>query len=384
MRVYLSSPWIPAEWVRAHQLEPRGLWFAENLRCGIPSISAGVCAWAEGVVRFAGAQPDSAVVFTTACDQLRRGFDAATAHGGSGAFLFNLPATQTSAARQIYRAELERLGRFLLELGGRTPTPEVLRHEMLQADEARERLREAAPNASARSLAEAAARLFEQGVFSAPSAFIPRDCTPLALLGGPLSAPDWDLFDTIEAAGGRVVLNAMENGERSLCPKLRNADCPQSAAHTHAVPSPIPSPILMGEGQGEGIDSDGRGEGQGEVRVPNFGFRVATPRTPEAAVGFDERVAATDALAAGYFENITDVFQRPNTRLHAWLRPRLVSRGARGIVLRLFTGCDLWRAEAESLREAFGLPVLPLETADGAGISAHDVNRLEAFVETLQ
>ena len=370
MRVYLSSPWIPAEWVRAHQLESRGIWFAENFGCGTSSISAGVCAWAEGIVRFAGALPDSALVFTTACDQLRRGFDAATAKGGSGAFLFNLPATQTPAARQIYRAELERLGRYLLELGGRTPTPEVLRHEMLQADEARERLREAAPNASARPLAEAAARLFEHGVFSAPSTFIPRECTPLALLGGPLSTADWDLFDTIEAAGGRVVLNAMENGERSLCPKFRNADGLPSAARIHAVPSPLPS--------------DERGEGQGEVRVPNFGFRVETARAPGAAAGFDEGVAATDALAAGYFENITDVFQRPNTRLHAWLRPRLASRGARGIVLRLYTGCDLWRAEAESLREAFGLPVLPLETADGAGISAHDVNRLEAFVETLK
>jgi hypothetical protein len=111
---------------------------------------------------------------------------------------------------------------------------------------------------------------------------------------------------------------------------------------------------------------------------------VETTGAPGAGAGFGEGVAATDALAAGYFENIADVFQRPNTRLHAWLRPRLVSRGARGIVLRLYTGCDLWRAEAESLREAFGLPVLPLETADGAGISAYDVNRLEAFVETLK
>ena len=70
-----------------------------------------------------------------------------------------------------------------------------------------------------------------------------------------------------------------------------------------------------------------------------------------------------DALVAGYFENIVDVFQRPNTRLYSWLKPRLLSRQARGIVLWHFTGCDLWRAEAQTLREAFGLPVLLLEAA---------------------
>ena len=36
----------------------------------------------------------------------------------------------------------------------------------------------------------------------------------------------------------------------------------------------------------------------------------------------------------------------------------------RGIVLWHFTGCDLWRAEAQTLREAFGLPVLLLEAAE--------------------
>ena len=44
MRVFLTSPWIPAEWVRAHGLEPRGIWFAEKFRPDPPPLAAGVCA----------------------------------------------------------------------------------------------------------------------------------------------------------------------------------------------------------------------------------------------------------------------------------------------------------------------------------------------------
>ncbi len=295
MRVFLTSPWIPEEWVRAHGLEPRGIWSAQEFRRGAPPLSAGVCAFAEMAVRFAGAQPDSAVIFTTSCDQLRRGFDSATRHSQCRAFLFNLPATQTPAAKQIYRAELERLGQFLLELGGSAPPPEILRREILQAGEARRRLLELPTIPTGNQV-------------------------PLALVGGPVSTMYRNLFDAIEAAGGRVVLNASENGERGLCPQF------------------------------------------------------------DPAAGGN----SFDALVSGYFDNIVDVFQRPNIRLYSWLKPRLLSRRVRGIVLWHFTGCDLWRAEAQTLRETFGLPVLLLEAGEAAGISPRDVNRLEAFVETLK
>jgi benzoyl-CoA reductase/2-hydroxyglutaryl-CoA dehydratase subunit BcrC/BadD/HgdB len=327
MRVFLTSPWIPAEWIRAHGHEPRGIWFAENFRSDGTPLSAGICAFAERAVRFTATQPDSAVIFTTACDQLRRAFDAVTFHGKARSFLFNLPATQTPAAKEIYRAELERLGKFLLALGGSAPTPEILRAEMLRADESRRCLRETAPAAAARSFAEAVVKFHDEGIVSTPSAARPGNQVPLALVGGPLGGADWNLFDAIETAGGRIVLNATKTGERSLCPTIENQ---------------------------------------------RFG---------------DEDVAATDALVTGYFENIVDAFQRPNTRLYSWLKSRLASRQVRGIVLWHFTGCDLWRAEAQTLREVFGLPVLLLEAdeADEAdGPSPREVTRIEAFVETLK
>jgi len=321
MDVFLTSPWIPAEWIRAHGLQPRGIWSAENFQRGALPLSAGVCAFAEAAVRFAEVQTDSAVIFSTACDQLRRGFDAAILHGQRRAFLFNLPATwQTAAAGQIFRSELERLGQFLLAIGGRAPTPEMLRQEMQQSSRTRKCLLESAPASSPRGFAEAVARFHWDGAFSPPPPAVPANQIPLALVGGPFLAPHWKLLDEIEAAGGRVVLNATETGERSLSPA----------------------------------------------------FEFATDTNP------------FDVLVHGYCDNIVDVFQRPNTRLYSWLKPRLASRQVRGIALWHFTGCDLWRAEAQTLRETFGLPVLLLEAGGEPGNAPRELTRLQAFVETLK
>ena len=47
-------------------------------------------------------------------------------------------------------------------------------------------------------------------------------------------------------------------------------------------------------------------------------------------------------------------------------------------------GCDLWRAEAESLREAFSLPLLVLESHDMRSIAPREAHRLQAFIESLR
>jgi hypothetical protein len=91
-----------------------------------------------------------------------------------------------------------------------------------------------------------------------------------------------------------------------------------------------------------------------------------------------------DFLVRNYFENCVDVFQRPNTRLYSWLGGRLTARGVRGIVLWVHTGCDLWRAEAQTLRETFRLPVLLLEADAVPGGSPREANRIQAFVETFK
>lgn len=321
MDVFLTSPWIPAEWIRAHGLMPHGVWAAENFLRGALPLTAGVCAFAEAAVQFAEAQAGSAVIFSTACDQMRRGFDTTILHGHRRAFLFNLPATwQTPVAKEIFRSELERLGHFLLTLGGFAPPPERLRQEMEQSGAVRKRLLESALASSPREFAEAMTRFHWDGTVLPLLADAPTNQVPLALVGGPFPALHWKLLGEIEAAGGRVVLNATKTGERSLCPA----------------------------------------------------FELAPDCDP------------FEALVHGYCDHSADVFQRPNTRLYSWLKPRLASRQARGIVLWHFTGCDLWRAEAESLREAFGLPVLLLEAGGEPGNAPRELTRLQAFVEMLQ
>lgn len=324
MRVICSNPWIPVEWIKAHGLEPLGVWsLPENGDNGLP-LSAGLCAFAETVVRRAENNPGDALVFSTACDQMRRSYDVAASRGRDRIFLFNLPATwQTLTAAGLFRSEIVRLGRFLESLGGRRPAAVELLETMKHYRHGRVELLRAAPHCPARRFAEAASRLYADGRIKI-SELLEQPAgqgVPIALIGGPLPWCHRGLFDAIEAAGGQVVLNGTEPGERTLGPVI--------PAGTAAA-----DPVSM--------------------------------------------------LSAHYFESITDVFQRPNSRLYDWLRPRLRSRKVRGIVLWHFIGCDLWRAEAQSLREAFALPVLPLDADELQGKSARETARIEAFVETLK
>jgi benzoyl-CoA reductase/2-hydroxyglutaryl-CoA dehydratase subunit BcrC/BadD/HgdB len=91
-----------------------------------------------------------------------------------------------------------------------------------------------------------------------------------------------------------------------------------------------------------------------------------------------------EALARGYLDGGVAVYQRPNTRLYDWLKARLSARQVRGIVLWNYVGCDLWRGEAQTLREAFGLPVLLLDGEDAQGGSTRNATRVEAFLELLK
>jgi len=333
MLVYLTSPWVPAEWVKAHGLEPRGVWFEPEFDLERTALSAGVCAFSESVARFAELHPQAAMVFSTHCDQLRRGYDGLESVRPERRFLFNLPATwQTPVARRLFDSELERLGRFLRGLGGREPVIGELETLLVQSWCQRSRLLSAAPALSARQFAEAAARFHWDGQIRLPGAGADEGgerpgarAVPIALVGGPLPRAQWRLLDALEGAGSRVVLNATEVGERSL------GSPPQAGGDEPA-------------------------------------------RLPESGPG----------LGQICLERMVDVFQRPNTQLYAWLGERIRARQARGIVLWAYIGCDLWRAEAQSLREAFGLPVLVLDADEVANGWTRLTGRIEAFVESLQ
>jgi benzoyl-CoA reductase/2-hydroxyglutaryl-CoA dehydratase subunit BcrC/BadD/HgdB len=137
------------------------------------------------------------------------------------------------------------------------------------------------------------------------------------------------LLDSLEESGGRVVLDGTEAGERSLW---------------RSTPAGI-------------------------------GSEPGSP-APSAQSSLDE-------LARAYCTHCTDVFQRPNTRLYDWLEHRVTERGVRGILLWHYVGCDLWRAEAASLREALELPVLGLDADETGSDFPRTIGRIEAFIESL-
>ncbi len=142
-----------------------------------------------------------------------------------------------------------------------------------------------------------------------------------------MSPGDDALLDLIERAGGRVVLDATETGERTL-----------------------PAPF-----RGEQLDAD----------------------------PFEELVAA-------YFDAIPDVFRRPNDRLYAWIGREVAGRRVRGLLVRRYVWCDLWHAELARLRQESAVPVLEWDVVGedcAAAVttpSTRDTGRLEAFLEMLR
>jgi hypothetical protein len=208
--VAYSSPFVPAEWIAAHGLQPHRLRLraTDRVARGVcPYVGALVDALAEkgtGPICRNGPEgashkldlspfPHDALVLTTICDQMRYAAAVLENQGHAPVFLLNVPSTwQTPAARQLYLDELQRLGRFLVGLDGMAPTNADLAQVMLAHD------RERTANGP---------RLTTFGITAG---------VPLAVLGGPLLDSDCPFFELVERAGGRVVLDATEGAERTM------------------------------------------------------------------------------------------------------------------------------------------------------------------------
>ena len=108
-----------------------------------------------------------------------------------------MPSTwETPSVRQLYYDEIVRLGRFLLTLGGITPSHPTLSQVMLAHESDRD---------------ENSRELTAPGEANSHSTAI-----PLALLGGPLMAADDALAEVLKRAGGRVMLDATEGSREPV------------------------------------------------------------------------------------------------------------------------------------------------------------------------
>ena len=325
--IVYTCPYVPAEWIAAHGLQPRRLIpLPLEGTLTIPRIE-GLCPYARAFANDVAASKDvGGIVVTTMCDQMRRIFDLLVRRVNMPAFLLNVPSTwQTVTAQRLYLDELKRLARFLVRLGGRTPDDRELARVMLGSagwagpPNALPRVWGPLLNPRVKDVSVEEKRELRTHP-TGPAHHHPKS-VPLAIVGGPLMQRDCILFDIAEECGAQIVLDATETGQR----------------------------------------------GQ-----------------PEA---FDRRRLAEDPLlelAQAYF-HIPDASRRPNSELYEWLKEELGRAGARGILFHHYVWCDKWHAEFERLKEWIKLPMLRLDSEGGGEMNGARVrNRIHAFVEALR
>ena len=321
--VAYSCPFVPAEWIAAHGMRPSRIMPHTSRHTHLFGAAEGVCPYAAGFANEVSSDAGGdAVVFTTACDQMRRASELVDRARHGQVFLMNVPSTwQTPAAHKLYMSELQRLGRFLVQLGGGSPSHEKLAEVMREYDATRSQLRSARGRLSPRQYAEAIAEFHRTGTFEdrASESEEASSGIPLALVGGPLLLDHLVVFDMIERVGGYVSLNATTSGERTM-------------------------PAV-----------------------------------------FDRRALRDDpfsVLAEAYFGGITDAFRRPNSELYRWLKQEIAEVGAHGIIFWRYVWCDIWHAEAQRMKEWADVPLLVIDGDDG-DVDGRTVSRIQAFMEVL-
>ena len=182
-------------------------------------VRQGVCPFALAFSRKATEQADAAgIVFASLCDQMRRLGDKTAGAAALPTLTLHVPRTwQTPESLEFYREELRRLGRFLVDVGGQTPSNKTLANIMLRHDAERKRARHAQPVPDGNQV-------------------------PLAILGSPLPSDSLGIFDRVRAAGGYVALDATESGERGWPRRFNNGRLLEnpfeelSEAYFHAIP----------------------------------------------------------------------------------------------------------------------------------------------------
>ncbi len=323
--IIYTCPYVPAEWIAAHGFCPERI---IPKAAGSPVVPMeGVCPYVQAFVKeVLTSQEAAAVVMTTVCDQMRRAFDIVANGCKLPVFLMNMPSTwQHVGAKKLYLEELKRFGRFMVTLGGKSPSDKSLAEVMLEYNNTRSSILAMRNHLTSRQYSQTIATFNRNGKeavsLDLPEDKLPMEGTPLAIIGGPMLKENFSLFDEIENYGGRIVLDATETGERGMCGRF---------------------------------DMDKHQEDP------------------------------LEELANTYFR-IPDVSRRPNSHLYDWLKDELASRAVHGIIFRRYIWCDMWHAELYRLKKWTELPVLDIDV-DGneKGLSPRTTQRIQAFMEMLQ
>jgi len=326
--IIYTCPYVPVEWIAAHGLRPSRIIPDAAGTAGLHSRAEGLCPFVQGFINEVVTNKQACgVVITTVCDQMRRAYDILLRRCDVPLFLMNVPNTwQNVTVQKLYIDELKRFGRFLIGLGGKSPSDNALARIMLDYDTARTTILTAGGHLPARQYAEIIAAFGRDGPGETPHDItLPEskiEGVPLAIFGGPLMRQDFDIFDIVEEAGGHIALDAAETGQRGMC-------------------------------------------------------------APFDRLGLRDKPLLE--LASAYFCGIHDASRRPNSGLYRWLKCRLADTAVRGIIFHRYVWCDMWHAELQRLKDWTDLPVLDIDTAgNNQTAKQRTTNRIRAFLETLQ
>lgn len=322
-RVGFICPFVPGEWIAAHGLQPVRF-MPETLDSSPGSRpAAGVCPFAQSLLASLEIRQDlDLIVMTSVCDQMRRTAESLALCQKVPVFFMHVPAAwKHPIAKETYLSELLRLGNTLVRLGGTAPTPQELWTVMRHTAEVRGQ------------------------ICSRREELSPRHFT-------------------------ETLIHFHENGQ-----------IPPGQPQDH--PSRLGVPVAL------------LGSHQTRSFLPLFdliqhsGGYVALDATPSGERGLPGNFGNDDldplcSLANAYYETIPDAFKRPNDLLYSWLNKINPPRGVRGILLLHPTWCDLWAAEAVSIRNRTGLPVLSLDPGLDGNLDPRHTTRIEAFLEMLQ
>ncbi len=323
-RVVYTSPYIPVEWIAAHGLNPCRITPCTSSPGSEIMRTERLCPYVRDFINNLKKEKDCGAVFATVCDQMRRGFDIVSSRLEMPSFLMNVTSTwQTVTSQKLYLDELKRLGKFLVQLGGKIPSNDTLSEIMIKYDAARKSLLVEKDILNAKQFAENIEQFGRNNPdVNCRMGFSPcGKGIPLAIVGGPLLKQNFDLLEIIERLGGRIVLNATENGERGLCAPFNQRNLKEN---------------------------------------PLF------------------------ELADAYFNSIYDASKRPNSELYKWLKKMFAEREIRGIIFHRNIWCDIWHAELHRLKEWINVPVLDIEsTGDDDSTNQGNINRIRAFLEMI-
>jgi len=195
--VGFCSPYLPVEWILAHQLVPQRIVPGAYPDDAPVAHLPGLCPVARSYGSYVASSTSySGFVFSTRCDQMRRMSEIASLLSSVPVHLFGFPHAVSDEAATMFRFELERMSAFLASLGG-----------IFSLDLLRSSLRASV----------------EPQLFAGETPALPA--TPLesisprkriALIGGPLLSEHSAIYDMVRDSGGEVVLDGTERGGRCL------------------------------------------------------------------------------------------------------------------------------------------------------------------------